>query len=106
MATKRRHETIESQLGSKTLRSAIDLLTEAIFLINRSARIVLANNAAQTMTGLPEPLLLRKPIATILSLQLSPTRDTHQKDPTPNYGSRDSTGQRTLPVVLGHLCST
>ena len=81
MATKRRHETIESQLGSKTLRSAIDLLTEAIFLINRSARIVLANNAAQTMTGLPESLLLRMPIATILSLQLSQP-GTHTKQIT------------------------
>ena len=78
MATKRRHETIESQPGSKTLRSATDLLTEAIFLIDRSARVVLANNAAQTMTGLPESLLLRKPIATILSLQLSQP-GTHKK---------------------------
>ena len=86
MATKRRHETIDSQPGSKTLRSATDLLTEPIFLIDRSARIVLANNAAQTMTGLPESLLLRKPIATILSLQLSqPGTDTKQiRLPTPD----------------------
>jgi len=86
MATKRRHETTESQPGSKTLRLATDLLTEAIFLIDRSARIVLANNAAQTMTGLPESLLLRKPIATILSLQLSQP-GTHTKQitlPTPD----------------------
>lgn len=97
MATKRRHETIESQLGSKTLRSAIDLLTEAIFLINRSARIVLANNAAQTMTGLPESLLLRKPIATILSLQLSQPL-THTKRVT--LPPRDLV---TLPARLHSL---
>src|SRR5215213_590861 len=86
MATKRRHETSDSQPGAKTLRSATDLLTEPIFLIDRSARIVLANNAAQTMTGLPESLLLRKPIATILSLQLSqPGTDTKQiRLPTPD----------------------
>jgi two-component system, cell cycle sensor histidine kinase and response regulator CckA len=86
MATKRRHETSDSQPGAKTLRSATDLLTEPIFLIDRSARIVLANNAAQTITGLPESLLLRKPIATILSLQLSQP-GTHTRKirlPTPD----------------------
>ncbi len=71
MATKRRHQTFDFQAGSNTLRAATDLLTQALFIIDRSARIILANNAAQTMTGIPESLLLGNPIATILSLQLS-----------------------------------
>lgn len=71
MATMPRNKRSEFHITAKTLRSATDLLTEALFLIDRSHRIILANNAAQTMTGLPESLLLRKPIATVISLQLS-----------------------------------
>ena len=84
MATMPRNKRSEFHITAKTLRSATDLLTEALFLIDRSDRIILANNAAQTMTGQPESLLLRKPIATVLSLQLSPqgTKTNHIKLPT------------------------
>src|SRR5919108_4426914 len=74
MATIRPNKTVEFQRRAKTFRSATDLLTEALFLVDRSDRIILANNAAQTMIGLPESLLVRKPIATIISLQLSQPR--------------------------------
>jgi len=69
MATSNR--TLDSPDKDKTLRSATDLITEALFLIDRSDRILLANNVAQTMIGLPESALFGNPIATILSLQLS-----------------------------------
>ena len=72
MATSNR--PLESQGRFKTLNSATDLFTDALFLIDRSDQIVLANNVAQTMIGLPESAVLGNPIATILSLQLSEQR--------------------------------
>lgn len=51
------------------LRQAIDLITQAVFLIDPSHQILLANNAAQTMTGLPESALLGNPVDTILSIK-------------------------------------
>ena len=55
--------------SGNTLRQTIDLITQALFLIDSSDEILLANNAAQTMTGLPESELLGNPINTVLSLQ-------------------------------------
>jgi|GEM_PF-1770869 Signal transduction histidine kinase len=70
MAKRPQHKSFDLQPNATTLQSATDLITEALFLINRSHRITLANNAAQTMTSLPESALLGQPIETILSLQL------------------------------------
>src|SRR6185369_18064254 len=54
--------------SDSTLRLAIDLLSEPVFVLDLSDQIILANNAAQTTTGLPESDLIGNPIATILSL--------------------------------------
>lgn len=51
-------------------KSVTDLLSEALFLIDRSGLIVLVNNAAQVITGLSESALLGKPIETLLSLKV------------------------------------
>jgi signal transduction histidine kinase/CheY-like chemotaxis protein len=51
------------------LRQAIDLLSESVFVVDSSNQIIVANNAAQTTTGLPEYALTGNPIATILSLK-------------------------------------
>lgn len=67
MSTRPRHKSLHS--SSNPLRQAIDLITQAVFLIDPSDQILLANNAAQTMTGLPESALLGNPIYTILSVQ-------------------------------------
>ncbi len=68
MAT-RAHDQIGLHPATITFRSATDLLIEPVFLIDRSHRIILANNAAQTTIGLPESDLLNQPIETILSLK-------------------------------------
>jgi signal transduction histidine kinase/CheY-like chemotaxis protein len=68
MATSKR--TIDLPSRVKTLQSVTDLFTEALFLIDRSERIILANNAAQSMSALPESALLAQPIQSILSLNI------------------------------------
>jgi signal transduction histidine kinase/FixJ family two-component response regulator len=65
------NKTLDFPAGFKTLHSATDSFSEALFLIDQSDHIILANNVAQTMIGLPESALFGNPIATILSLQLS-----------------------------------
>lgn len=69
MAKRPQHKRFDLQPNA-TLQLATDLITEALFLIDRYHRITLANNAAQTMTSLPESALLGQPVETILSLQL------------------------------------
>lgn len=64
-------------------RPAIDLLSEPVFLVDRSDQIIVANNAAQTTTGLPESDLIGNPIATILSLPDT----THETSQSPTLGS-------------------
>jgi signal transduction histidine kinase/FixJ family two-component response regulator len=68
MATSKR--TIDSPDPIKTLQSLTDLFTEAVFLLDRSDRVILANHAAQTMTALPETALVAQPIESILSLNV------------------------------------
>jgi signal transduction histidine kinase/ActR/RegA family two-component response regulator len=63
-----------------SLRPAIDLLSQPIFLVDLSDQIIIANNAAQTTTGLQESALVGNPIATILSLN-GRTQATSDKPP-------------------------
>ncbi len=70
MAKRPHHNPFDLQPNPTTLQSATDLITEALFLIDRSHRILLANNAAENMTSLPESALLGQPIETILSLEV------------------------------------
>jgi signal transduction histidine kinase/CheY-like chemotaxis protein len=51
------------------LKNAADIFSEALFLIDRSRRIILANNAAQKMTTLEETNLIGQQIESILSLE-------------------------------------
>src|SRR6266540_3938286 len=51
------------------LKNAADIFSEALFLIDRSRRIILANNAAQQMTTLEETSLIGQQIETILALE-------------------------------------
>ena len=51
------------------LKNAADIFSEALFLIDRSRRIILANNAAQQMTTLEETNLIGQQIESILSLE-------------------------------------
>ncbi|HJP92893.1 MAG TPA: response regulator [Pyrinomonadaceae bacterium] len=69
MATRANDHIFGLHPATTTFRSATDLLIEPVFLIDRSHRIILANNAAQTTIGLPESALLEQPIETILSLK-------------------------------------
>src|SRR5216684_2178446 len=50
------------------LKNAADIFSEALFLIDRSRRIILANNAAQQMTTLEETNLIGQQIESILLL--------------------------------------
>src|SRR6185369_9624897 len=86
MATRRLKNTSHFGTRAETVKAAIDLITDGLFLIDEPGNIILANNSAQIMIGLPESNLLGNPIATIFSLQLPqqgtttpaalPTRDT------------------------------
>jgi signal transduction histidine kinase/CheY-like chemotaxis protein len=69
MATRANDKIFGRHPATTTFRFATDLLIEPVFLIDRSYRIILANNAAQTTIGLPESALLNQPIETILSLK-------------------------------------
>src|ERR1051325_5520711 len=70
MGTRPNNESSDlHQPSAISFRSAADLLSEALFFIDRHHHIILANNTAQTMVGLPESALLNQPIETILSLQ-------------------------------------
>ena len=80
MPTRPRHKSFDVD---NPLRQAIDLITQAVFLIDPSDQILLANNAAQTMTGLPEAALLGNPVDTILSLK----QRTHHKAKIPPTSS-------------------
>src|SRR6266850_2241844 len=51
------------------LKNAADIFSEALFLVDRSRRIILANNAAQQMTTLEETNLIGQQIESILSLE-------------------------------------
>lgn len=51
------------------LKNAADIFSEALFLVDRSRRIILANNAAQKMTTLEETNLIGQQIESILSLE-------------------------------------
>jgi len=67
-------------LFDTSLRPAIDLLSQPVFLVDLSDQIIIANNAAQTTTGLQESALVGNPIATILSLN-DRTQATSDKPP-------------------------
>jgi signal transduction histidine kinase/CheY-like chemotaxis protein len=69
MKTRRKKPKHEPKTTAHILKTAADLFSEALFLIDRSHRIILANNAAQKMTALPETLLISQQIETILSLE-------------------------------------
>ncbi len=79
MATdiKRRPRNNSINFSDTPLRPAIDLLSEAVFVVDLSDQIIVANNAAQTTTGLPESALIGKPIATILSLNDATQTSSH-----------------------------
>jgi len=63
--------------SAKALRPAIDLITQALFVIDSFDKIILANDAAQMITGLPESALLDNAIATILSIDNSHKNRPH-----------------------------
>src|SRR5215216_4361055 len=79
MATdiKRRPRNNSINFSDTALRPAIDMLSEAVFVVDLSDQIIVANNAAQTTTGLPESALIGKPIATILSLNDATQTTSH-----------------------------
>lgn len=58
------------------LRYAADAISQPLFLIDRSHRIVLANNAAQKLTAIDETNLLGRRIETFLSFEDSQTHLT------------------------------
>ncbi len=89
MATSKRTTRFPDPI--KTLQSLADLFTEAVFLIDRSDRIILANHAAKTMTALPESALVAQPIESILSLN-APKRI---RSKTPNAQT-----QATVPATV------
>ncbi len=65
----RKRKPRNNSIDFSTLRPAIDLLSEPVFFIDAFDQILLANNAAQTTTGLPESALLGNPISPILALK-------------------------------------
>jgi PAS domain-containing protein len=69
MVTRAHDQIFGLHPATTTFRSATDLLIEPVFLVDRSHRVILANNAGQTTIGLPESALLNQPIETILSLK-------------------------------------
>jgi signal transduction histidine kinase/CheY-like chemotaxis protein len=69
MVTRAHDQIFGLHPATTTFRSATDLLIEPVFLVDRSNRVILANNAGQTTIGLPESALLNQPIETILSLK-------------------------------------
>jgi len=81
MQSRRKKKTSEAKTTAHVLKSAADLFSEALFLVDRSHRIILANNAAQKMTALPETLLITQQIETILSLETSKTKPGRIKLP-------------------------
>lgn len=92
MATRARDQVFGLEPATTTFRSATDLLIEPLFLIDRSHRIILANNAAQTTIGLPESALMNQPIETILSLKRPPhAKSTRIKFPNSELLSLSAT---------------
>jgi len=81
MQSRRKKRTSEPKTTAQVLKNAADLFSEALFLIDRSHRIILANNAAQKMTALPETLLITQQIETILSLETVKTKPGRIKLP-------------------------
>lgn len=63
----------EPKATAAVIKRAADIFSEALFLIDRSRRIILANNAAQKMTTLEETNLIGQQIESILSLENSQT---------------------------------
>lgn len=82
MQTRRKKKTSEPKTTAHVLKSAADLFSEALFLIDRSHRIILANNAAQKITALPETLLIAQQIETLLSLEAGKSKPGRIKLPT------------------------
>jgi len=95
MPTRSRDKSFDS--CGNALRQASDLITQALFLLDPSDQILLANNAAQTMTGFPESALLGNPIDTVLSLQ---QLSHHRAKATPNSSTL---GRFTLTATVQAL---
>src|SRR5260370_42455676 len=64
----------EPTASAAMLKNAADIFSEALFLIDRSRRIILAHNAAQQMTTLEETNLIGQQIESILSLENPKTK--------------------------------
>jgi CheY-like chemotaxis protein/nitrogen-specific signal transduction histidine kinase len=70
MTTRRPPKAIqEPATTTAMLKAAADIFSEALFLIDRSHRIILANNAAQKLTSLEESNLVGQQIESILLLE-------------------------------------
>src|SRR6266568_9441880 len=69
MPTRSNKRNPEPTATAAMLKNAADIFSEALFLIDRSRRIILANNAAQQMTTLEETNLIGQQIESILSLE-------------------------------------
>jgi len=82
MQSRSKQKASESKTIAHVLKTAANLFSEALFLIDRSHRIILANNTAQKMTALPETLLITQQIETILSLETSKTKTGRIKIPS------------------------
>lgn len=74
--TKKKTSKPESTAIASMLRYAADAISQPLFLIDRSHRIVLANNAAQKLTGIDETNLLHHRIETFLAFEDSQTHLT------------------------------
>lgn len=77
--TKKKKPKPEPTAIAAMLRDAADAISQPLFLIDRSHRIVLANNAAQKLTAFDETNLLGRRIETFLSFE---DPQTHLTIPT------------------------
>lgn len=74
MPSTRNNHKLDHETAAALLRNAANVFSEALFLLDRSNRIILANNAAQRLTGLDEPNLIGQQINSILTIQDRQTR--------------------------------